>query len=111
MVRVVKRKLVVFVPASALESVCEALFAVGAGQIGDYERCAWYTLGTGTFLAREGAKPRVGEVGLEQHVPEYRLETVYPAELEVDVVRALRESHPYEEPSFDLYEVLEPAGC
>ena len=61
--RVVRRKLVVFVPASDLESVREALFAAGAGQLGDYERCAWYTLGTGTFLAGEGAQPSVGEVG------------------------------------------------
>jgi hypothetical protein len=110
-VRGVKRKLVVFVPAAALESVCEALFAAGAGQIGNYERCAWYTAGTGIFLAREGAKPSIGEVGQEQRVNEYRLETVYPRELEADVVRALRESHPYEQPAFDLYELLEPAQC
>lgn len=106
--RVVRRKLVVFVPASALEGVCEALFAVGAGRIGDYERCAWYTAGTGTFLAGEGAKPSIGEVGKEQRVNEYRLETVYPRELEAEVVRVLLESHPYEEPAFDIYELLEP---
>lgn len=106
--RVVKRKLVVFVPESALENVREALFAAGAGHIGDYERCAWHTAGTGTFLGGEGARPSVGEVGREQRVPELRLETVYPAELEGEIVRALRESHPYEEPAFDLYELREP---
>jgi hypothetical protein len=107
-VRVVRRKLVVFVPASALESVCEALFAAGAGRIGGYERCAWYTPGMGTFLAGEGAAPTIGEVGRERRITEYRLETVYPTELEADVVRALLESHPYEEPVYDLYELLEP---
>jgi hypothetical protein len=107
-VRGVKRKLVVFVPASALENVSEALFAAGAGHIGNYERCAWYTAGTGTFLAGEGARPSVGEVGRVQRVTEYRLETVYPRELEADVIHALAESHPYEEPSFDIYELLEP---
>jgi hypothetical protein len=107
-VRVVRRKLVVFVPVSALESVCEALFAAGAGHIGGYERCAWYTPGMGTFLAGEGAAPTIGEVGQERRIGEYRLETVYPTELEADVVRALLESHPYEEPVFDLYELLEP---
>lgn len=106
--RLVRRKLVVFVPASALESVREALFAAGAGRIGDYERCAWYTAGTGTFLGGEGTRPSVGEVGWEQRVTEYRLETVYPAELEADIVRALHESHPYEEPAFDLYALREP---
>lgn len=103
-----RRKLVVFVPASELESVCEALFAAGAGHVGDYERCAWCTAGMGTFLAGEGAKPRIGEVGQEQRVTEYRLETVYPAEMEADVVSALLEAHPYEQPAFDIYELLEP---
>jgi len=111
MVRVVKRKLVVYVPAEALENVRDALFTAGAGRIGDYEHCAWYVAGTGSFLAREGAKPSVGEVGQEQRIAEYRLETVYPRELEVEVLRALRESHPYEEPAFDIYEPLEPERC
>jgi hypothetical protein len=100
------RKLVVFVPAKALDAVRDAVFAVGAGRIGDYERCSWYTEGTGTFFAREGAEPTVGERGREEHVPELRLETVYPADREDEVVRALREAHPYEEPAFDLYPLL-----
>jgi len=97
------RKLVVFVPPDALDPVREALFAAGAGRIGDYEHCSWYTEGTGTFLAGEGAAPTVGEPGREERVPELRLETVYPAEREPEVVQALRNAHPYEEPAFDLY--------
>jgi hypothetical protein len=100
--------LVVFVPGSALESVREALFTAGAGRIGGYERCTWYTAGTGTFLGGEGTQPSVGEAGREQRVTEYRLETVYPSELEADIVSALRESHPYEEPAFELYALREP---
>jgi len=99
----VNRKLVVFVPAEALDAVRDAVFAVGAGRIGDYERCSWYTEGTGTFLGGEGADPTLGERGSEERVPELRLETVYPVEREEEVVRALREAHPYEEPAFDLY--------
>src|SRR5215475_5955943 len=56
----VNRKLVVFVPADALDAVRDAVFAAGAGRIGDYERCSWYTEGTGTFRALEGASPTVG---------------------------------------------------
>jgi hypothetical protein len=97
------RKLVVFVPPEALDPVREALFAAGAGRIGNYEHCSWYTEGTGTFLAGEGAEPTVGEPGREERVPEVRLETVYPAEREPEVVQALRNAHPYEEPAFDLY--------
>ncbi len=98
------RKLVVFVPPDALEAVREALFAVGAGRIGDYERCSWYAEGTGTFRALEGADPTVGEVGREERVPEVRLETVFPAQAQAEVVAALRAAHPYEEPAFDIHE-------
>ena len=104
------RKLVVFVPPDALDAVRSALFEAGAGRIGDYERCSWYTDGTGTFLAGEDASPTIGERGREERVPEVRLETVYPAERERDVVRALRAAHPYEEPAFDLYPLADPAG-
>ena len=97
------RKLVVFVPAEALDAVRDAVFAAGAGRIGDYERCSWYTEGTGTFFGGEGTDPTTGERGREERVPELRLETVYPVDREEDVVRALREAHPYEEPAFDLY--------
>jgi hypothetical protein len=102
------RKLVVFVPREALDPLREALFAAGAGRIGDYERCSWYTEGTGTFLAGESASPSVGQPGREERVAELRLETVYPAEHETAVVAALREAHPYEEPAFDLYQLADP---
>jgi hypothetical protein len=99
----VNRKLVVFLPPEALDGVRDALFAAGAGRIGDYERCSWYTEGTGTFLGGESTSPSVGQPGREERVAELRLETVYPSEREAEVVEALRRAHPYEEPAFDLY--------
>jgi len=99
----VHRKLVVFVPADALDTVRDALFAAGAGRIGDYERCSWYAAGTGTFRALPGASPTVGEVGEEERVSELRLETVFPEERQDEIVTALRRAHPYEEPAFDVY--------
>lgn len=98
-----------FVPREALDAVRNALFAAGAGRIGDYQRCSWYTQGTGTFLGGETSSPAIGERGREQRVAELRLETVYPVELEAAVLTALRAAHPYEEPAFDLYELVEPA--
>ena len=100
------RKLVCFVPHDALDPVRDALFAAGAGVIGDYTRCSWYAEGTGTFLGGEGASPAVGEAGREERVPELRLETVFPDERTDDVVAALRRAHPYEEPAFDVYPLL-----
>jgi hypothetical protein len=102
----VDRKLVVFVPREALDPVRDALFAAGAGRIGDYERCSWYTEGTGTFFGREGTEPSVGQAGREQRVAELRLETVFPEERQAEVVEALRRAHPYEEPAFDVYALL-----
>jgi hypothetical protein len=94
------------VPREALDRVRSALFAAGAGRIGKYEHCSWYAAGTGTFLAGEDTSPAVGERGREQRVSELRLETVFPEERQEDVVAALREAHPYEEPAFDIYELL-----
>ena len=96
-----------FVPADALEATRAAVFAAGAGRIGDYERCSWYTAGTGTFLGGESTEPAVGESGREEHVPELRVETVVPEEALEDVVVALRLVHPYEEPAYDVYPLLD----
>jgi hypothetical protein len=101
-------KLVYFVPEEARDSTREAIFAAGGGVIGAYEHCSWYTAGTGTFLAREGAEPAVGEVGEEQRVPEYRVEVVVPENALSTAVEALREAHPYEEVAFDLYPLHTP---
>jgi hypothetical protein len=99
-------KLVVFVPPEALDDVRDALFAAGAGRIGEYERCSWYAQGTGTFVAGDATSPAVGERGVEERVPELRLETVVPDERVEDAVAAVRRAHPYEEPAFDLYRLL-----
>jgi len=101
-----QRKLVVFVPPGALESVRDAVFAAGAGRIGDYERCSWSTEGTGTFLGEEGTNPAVGVSGVEERVAEVRFETVFPSELHAQVVAAVRAARPYEEPAFDVYELV-----
>ena len=97
----------VFVPREALDLVREALFAAGAGRIGDYERCSWYAAGTGTFLPREGADPAIGEVGREERVPELRVETVVPVERAREIVCALVAAHPYEEVAYELYPLVD----
>lgn len=100
-------KLVWFVPREALESTRDAVFRAGAGRIGEYERCSWYTAGTGTFLAQKGASPTIGEVGREQRVAELRVETVVQVDLLPQVVRALLEAHPYEEVAFEVYPLVD----
>jgi hypothetical protein len=98
-----RHKLVWFVPEEALDATRDAVFAAGAGRIGDYERCSWYTAGTGTFLGGEATQPAIGAAGREEQAPELRVETVVPSEKTDEVVTALIAAHPYEEVAYDLY--------
>jgi len=100
-------KLVWFVPAEALDATREAVFEAGGGRIGEYERCSWYTAGTGTFLGGEETDPAVGERGREERVAELRVETVVPADRLEVVIAELRAAHPYEEPAYDVYPLLD----
>ena len=100
-------KLVWFVPEDALDVTRDAVFAAGAGRIGEYERCSWYVAGKGTFFGGEGTDPAIGERGREEHVAELRVETVVPADRLEAVVAALRSAHPYEEPAYDVYALLD----
>ncbi len=100
-------KLVWFVPEEALDATRDAVFAAGAGRIGEYERCSWYTPGIGTFLSGAGADPTIGERGREERVSELRVETVIPAARAQEIVSALLDAHPYEEVAFELYPLVE----
>jgi hypothetical protein len=91
------------VPEEALDATRDAVFAAGAGRIGDYERCSWYTAGTGTFLGGEGTEPTIGTAGQAERTPELRVETVVPGDRVEPVVAALVAAHPYEEVAYDLY--------
>jgi hypothetical protein len=98
-----RHKLVWFVPEEALDATRNAVFSAGAGRIGDYERCSWYTAGTGTFLGGEGTEPTIGRAGREERTPELRVETVVPGDRVEGVIAALIAAHPYEEVAYDLY--------
>jgi dinuclear metal center YbgI/SA1388 family protein len=101
-------KLVTFVPTEHLERVSAALFAAGAGRIGNYTQCSFRSSGTGTFFGEEGSNPTVGESGKLEQSAEVRLETVLPITKLNDAIAALRKSHPYEEPAFDLVQLATP---
>jgi dinuclear metal center YbgI/SA1388 family protein len=103
-------KVVVFVPHDDAERVVDALSAAGAGEIGDYRRCAWTATGTGTFLPQDGASPAIGAVGEVEQVPETRVEMVLPRGRRAGVVAALVAAHPYEEPAYDVFELALPPG-
>ena len=103
-------KWVVYVPAEDAEAVRSAMFAAGAGHIGDYSQCSWSVPGTGQFLPGEGASPAIGAVGTVEHVAEDRVEMVAPVSRRAAVAAGLRSAHPYEEPAFDLIALQSPPG-
>lgn len=96
-------KLVTFVPAEALDKVANAIFAAGAGRIGEYTKCSYRLEGRGTFFGSDSTNPAVGGKGRLEQIAETRIETVVPTGRLSSVVAALRHAHPYEEPAFDLY--------
>jgi dinuclear metal center YbgI/SA1388 family protein len=100
-------KLVVFVPADWLEKVADAVFKAGAGWIGNYSHCSFCTAGEGTFLPLEGAKPAIGKKGRLERVDEIRFELIVPAEKIADVVKAMKDAHPYEMPAFDVIKLYD----
>lgn len=101
-------KLVTFVPHDAVAAVSGAMFAAGAGRIGNYSSCSFRSSGTGTFFGEEGTKPAAGQAGRLETSVETRIETVVPLAKVADVVRALKQSHPYETPAFDLVTLAAP---
>ncbi|MBW3648923.1 MAG: Nif3-like dinuclear metal center hexameric protein [Actinobacteria bacterium] len=103
-------KLVVFVPVDAADILLDRLSAAGAGALGDYERCAWSTTGTGTFRPLAGAAPAIGQVGRVEQVPETRLELVVPRPRREAVLAALLAGHPYEQPAYDLVQLADVPG-
>ncbi len=98
-------KLVVFVPITHVEAVRDAIFNAGAGHIGNYDRCSYNIRGEGTFRAGPGSDPFAGESGREHTEEEIRVETVLPEHLKNRVVKAMVNSHPYEEVAYDLYRI------
>lgn len=100
-------KLIYYVPESHLELTKKAIFAAGAGGIGNYEQCAWQILGTGQFKPVKNAQPFLGELNCLEQVPEWRVETIVNEADAVKVAKALKQSHPYEEPAFEFLQILQ----
>jgi hypothetical protein len=98
-------KIAFFVPADHKEKVKQAIFATGAGRIGNYDCCSWEILGTGQFRALQGSNPFIGQQGVIETVQEYRVELVCQDHLIQAAVAALRSTHPYEEPAFDVWKL------
>lgn len=99
------RKLVTFVPVGHHNTLLNALFAAGAGNIGNYDSCSFNTEGTGTFRGNDQSQPFVGKANELSCEPEMRLETVFEIANESAILAALKANHPYEEVAFDVFRI------
>ena len=99
-------KLCFYVPEPQVDAVKAAVFAAGAGTIGDYRHCCWQVLGTGQFQPMPGSQPFIGTQGQLEVLPEYRVEMVCGADCIAEAVRAMKASHPYEEPAWHVVEIV-----
>ena len=99
-------KMVFYVPEADAEQVKQAVFATGAGRLGNYAECCWRTLGQGQFRPLAGANPSLGEVGELEHVAELKVELLVDDDCLAVAVAALKQAHPYEEPAYDVWPLL-----
>lgn len=96
-------KLYTYVPVSHAHTVRDALFAAGAGHIGNYSECSFNTPGTGTFKGNEATQPFIGTAGGERETAEeYKIEVLVPKHAERTIINALKAAHPYEEVAYEL---------
>lgn len=100
-------KIFFFSPQSHTEDIKEAMFSAGGGQQGNYKRCSWQTKGQGQFQAKKGANPFLGDIGKLEIVNEDKVEMLVSDEKLDNVIEALKEAHPYEEPAFEVYRIFE----
>ncbi len=99
-------KLITSVPESHADQVRQALGDAGAGKYGNYSHCTFSIKGEGRFIPTKGANPTIGNVGEQSKVPEIKIETHVTEDILTQVITALRQAHPYEEPVIDIYELI-----
>lgn len=98
-------KICIYVPENSLEKVKQALFDAGAGKIGNYDCCCWQTEGVGQFRPLQNSKPAIGSLNEVEHVKEVKIELVCEDDLVKTVIQTMKQSHPYEEPAFDVWKL------
>ena len=91
-------KLEIFLPASHLEPLREALRRVDAGHIGRYDRCLSYSPVTSCWRPLEGTSPYLGREGELCTQRELKVEVTCRLDQMEETVAAVQRVHPYEEP-------------
>lgn len=96
-------KLVTYTIPENADKLRNALFNVGAGNIGNYENCSFNSQGIGTYQGNADSNPVVGDAGEFIEAKEVKIEVTFEKHLESKVLKALFENHEYEEVAYELY--------
>ncbi|MBA3661853.1 MAG: NGG1p interacting factor NIF3 [Gammaproteobacteria bacterium] len=95
-------KIIIYIPVTHLEVIKNALFAAGAGNLGEYRACSWQVLGEGQFIPKAASSPFIGTAGQLEKVAEYKVEMICATEHIKAAIAELKRSHPYEEPAYQV---------
>lgn len=98
-------KICVYIPETHLQPVKDALFAAGAGRIGNYDSCCWQVSGEGQFRALGGSAPYIGQKNQVEAVKEIKIELVCEDKLIKQAIAAMKKAHPYETPAYDVWKL------
>lgn len=101
-------KLVTSIPTKYTKELVKAMAEAGAGKVGNYTHCALVTEATGYFKPDEDANPVIGKKNKLNKIKENRIEMHCPEDKLQDVLQAIKNVHPYEEPIIDIYELKTP---
>ena len=99
-------KFEVFIPEEHVDQLRDAVNSAGACKIGDYDNCISYSPVKGYWRPLAGAEPYRGKIGVLSHGEEIKVEFICDRSIINDVIKAIREVHPYEEPVFYVIPLL-----
>ncbi|WP_248723725.1 Nif3-like dinuclear metal center hexameric protein [Seonamhaeicola sp. ML3] len=99
------KKLTTYVPKHEAEQLRKALFAAGAGNIGNYSNCSFNTDGLGTYQGNEDSNPTIGEKGKTHEEEETQVSVIFAKHLESNIIKTLIKTHSYEEVAYEVFTI------
>ena|SRR6056297_142835 len=99
----------IFVPEESKEKLKDGLFRAGGGKYNNYDKCSWETKGKGQFRPLEKSNPYIGNKNKIMKLTEYKLEMIFKEKHLDKIIQAIKNYHPYEEPAFYIYKLINPS--
>ena len=95
-------KIVVYIPEDHSQRMMESVNDVITPFYDGYDMCFSISKVTGSWRPLEGSHPFLGEIGEVETAEELRIEFIVRKDEVSQVLRVIRDIHPYEEPAIDV---------